>query len=114
MKKFALIGEIDSAVKELFRNIADEKGYALIAAETMLDHAHLLIGLDGSCDLSNVVKMFKGISARKIFQTFPRLKQQLKINNFWARRYAYKEISLNRLQIIINYIANQKKDLHII
>ena len=45
MKKYLLLGEIDSKVHDLFRLIAKEKDFQLLAYETMLDHAHLLLVL---------------------------------------------------------------------
>jgi REP element-mobilizing transposase RayT len=75
---------------------------------------HLLIGLEEPQDLAWAVKQFKGISSRKIFQEFKRLKQDFRINNFWARRYGAKEIPLDRVKTVLDYVLNQKKDLHIV
>ena len=58
--------------------------------------------------------MFKGISARKIFQEFPLLKVQVRTNNFWARRYDAKQIPKEKLGKVIQYIRNQRKDLCIL
>ena len=37
-----------------------------------------------------------------------------KTNNFWARRYGSKEVPPEGIQTTINYILDQKKDLHVI
>jgi len=114
MKKFMLIDVIDIEIHRIFKIIANEKNFLLLASGSLPDHAHLLIGLNENKSLSQAVKMTKGISARKIFQEFPRLKEQFKTNNLWAKRYNYKEIPKDNLQTIIQYINNQKKGLHLI
>lgn len=114
MKKFVLLYDIDVRIHELFEQISREKNIQLLAHETMVDHAHILIGLENHQDLSAAVKMIKGISARRIFQEFPLLKQQIKANNFWARRFGYKEVPEEGLPRVIKYIHDQKKNLHIV
>ena len=109
-RKRILLGEIDNQIHELFPKIAEEKGYNLIAFETMIDHTHLLLGLTEEQELSVVIKMFKGITARRMFQEFPMLKFQIRSNNFWARRFEAKEVAPRNLAIVIQYINDQKKD----
>jgi len=105
-----LLGEVEEKVFELFRQIAEEKGYDLIACEAMVDHVHLLLRLSPEQDLSTAIKMFKGISARRVFQAFPNLKMDIGLNNLWARRYGSKTIPPERIPRLIAYIQNQKKD----
>ncbi len=113
-KKFMLVDIIDSRIHELFKQISEEKDIRLVASGSMPDHAHLLVGLENNQDLSWAVKLFKGISSRKIFQEFIMLKQDFRTNNFWARKYGAKEVAAEGLQATADYIRNQKKDLHII
>jgi len=114
LKKYILVDDIDSSIHGLFRRISEEKGIQLITSGSLLDHAHLLIGLEDRQALPWAVKMFKGISSRRISQEFRFLKQDFKVNNFWARRYGAKEVAMEGLKTIANYIRNQKKDLYII
>ncbi len=113
-KRYLLVDMIDSRVHELFRQIADEKGIKLLASGSLPDHMHLLIGLKDDQDLSWAVKQFKAISSRRIFQEMKMLKQDLRINNFWARRFGFKEICPEKIQTVIDYVLNQKKDLNLI
>ncbi|MBN3033366.1 MAG: IS200/IS605 family transposase [Candidatus Saganbacteria bacterium] len=113
-KKYLLIDMIDPRIHELLRGIAVEKGIELLASGSLPDHMHLLVGLKEDQVLSWAVKQLKAISARKIFQEVKLLKQDLRINNFWARRYGYKEIRPERIQIATDYVLNQKKDLYLL
>jgi len=114
LKKYLLVDIIDSRIHELFEQIAEEKGIRLFASGSLPDHAHLLIGLEKPQDLSWAVMMLKGISSRRIFQEFRLLKRDFRTNNFWARKYGAKEVAMEELQTITNYVRNQKKDLHVV
>ena len=114
LKKYLLVDEIDTTIHELFKQIAVEKKIKLLASGSLPDHMHLLIGLENNQDLSWAVKIFKGISARRIFQEFKSLPQDLRINNFWGRRYGSKLVPEGALKTTLNYVLKQKKDLHII
>ena len=114
LKKYMLVDEIDRDIHALFKQIAKEKGIKLLASGSLPDHMHLLIELDDRQELSWAVQMLKGISSRRIFQEYSMLKQDLKTNNFWARKYGFKQISEPALPVTLKYVQNQKKDLHII
>ena len=114
LKKYLLVDIIDARVHDLFKQIAEEKKIKLLASGSLPDHMHLLVGLEGDQDLSLAIKLFKGISSRRVFQEFKRLKQDFRTNNFWARRYGSKEVPPEGIQTTINYILSQKKDLYII
>jgi putative transposase len=109
-----LVDSIDKTIQDLFDCISREKKIALLAQGTLLDHAHLLIGLRTDQDLPWAVKMFKGISARRLFQRNPLLKQNLMTNNLWARKYAAREVPVENVSVVVKYVLNQKKDLFVL
>ena len=113
-RKYMLIDDIDSRIHELFKQIAEEKRILLLASGSLLDHAHILIGLENDQSLSWAVMMLKGSSSRRICQEFKWLKQDFRVNNFWARKYGAKEVETTALQRVANYVLNQKKDLHVL
>ncbi len=113
LKKRLLLDEIDKRISELFDEISKEKGIDLLAQGSLVDHAHLLVALQIDQDLAWAVKMFKGISARKILQEYHWICHEFRVNNFWARKYGAKEIPIASLTKVTRYILNQKKDLHL-
>src|SRR3989339_707282 len=113
-KRRILIDEIDKEISIFFEEISKNKNIRLVAHGTLPDHAHLLLELTNRDELPKAVKFLKGISARRIFKTFPILKEQMKINNLWARKYAFKEVPEEALVTVSRYVSNQKKDLHLI
>lgn len=107
-RKWLLEAEIDEKVKELIPQIAKEKHIAILACETMIDHVHLMLKLAPG-DLSRAMFLLKGISSRRIFQTFPELKLDAGIRVFWQARYAFKIVPANALESVKSYISTQKE-----
>ena len=112
-RRFMLNDEIDQRIHELFEQISKEKQITLLASGSLPEHMHILVGLEDDQELSWAMKSLKGISSRKIFLEFSWLKEHFRINNFWARRYAAKEVPVGALRTVAAYVRNQKKDLHI-
>ena len=112
-KKYLLVDVIDVKTHKLFRQIAEEKKVYLIASGSLPDHAHLLIGLSDCQELPWAIKMFKGISSRKLCQEFKLLRYELKTDNIWARKYGAREILEEDLPTVKNYVLNQKKGFYV-
>ena len=110
-RKRILVDDIDKYLHELFIKIATDKHLTLLAFGTMPEHAHLLLKLNVTDNLSYAVKMFKGISSRRVFQQFPALRFQFRTNNLWARGYGYREIPEENIPVVIDYVNNQKDHL---
>jgi putative transposase len=108
-RKRVLMGEIDERMHELFEKIAADKGFGLIAYETMINHAHFLVSISNGYSLPRIVKMLKGVSARRIFQEFPRLKEQMREKHFWAKNYAANPVPKEILTVVMHYIKGQKE-----
>lgn len=62
-----LVNKIAEDLKELHETIAREKGVTLIMQEVMPDHVHLFITMHPKFAPADVVKIFKGITAKKLF-----------------------------------------------
>jgi len=57
--------------------MADEYGFDILALEIMSDHIHLSLSAPPKYSSATLVKLFKGITARKLFKEFPELKIEL-------------------------------------
>jgi len=86
-RKSILKGEIKEFLEELFKEIAQEYGFEILAMEVMPDHIHLFISAPPKYSPSTIVKIFKGISAKKLFQKFPELRKEYWKNHLWAPSY---------------------------
>ena len=72
----AVLGPYREALTDILHSIAKDKGWKILAVEVMPDHIHLFVSVPPSIAPSEVVKCFKGSSARKLLVEFPELVQQ--------------------------------------
>jgi len=64
-------------LKLLHEKTAKKKGVTLVTQEIMPDHVHLFITMHPKFSPANIVKIFKGITAKKIFEMHPEIKNKL-------------------------------------
>ncbi|MGV3598591.1 MAG: IS200/IS605 family transposase [Bacteroidota bacterium] len=84
--------------------VAELKGYDIVEVNSMPDHVHVLLRLNPSQNISDVVKHIKGITAHWINQ------QQLTPTNFeWQEGYGAFSVSSFMVRKVIAYIQNQQK-----
>lgn len=102
--------EIEAYLKELFQEIAEGKGFEVVVMEVgEQDHVHVFASAHPKIAPSYIVKMLKGISARKLFLKFPRLKNKLWGGHLWNSSFYIETIGSISEETIRKYIENQKK-----
>ncbi|MBW9216921.1 IS200/IS605 family transposase [Anoxybacillus sp. ST70] len=103
-----LVGDIDTRLKEILHQIAEEHGFAIVQMESDSDHIHLLIDCTPQHSIPNMIKALKGVSARLLFKEFPQLKEKLGGGNLWNPSYFVATVSEHTEAQIKQYIQNQK------
>src|SRR5690606_29457900 len=63
-RRRVLGGRIEERLKDLIREVVDEKGAWLVEMEVMPDHVHLLVEVDPQYGIHRLVKAIKGRSSR--------------------------------------------------
>ncbi|MGC5326668.1 IS200/IS605 family transposase [Brevibacillus sp. SYSU BS000544] len=102
--------EIEAYLKKVFHEIAQDKGFELVMVEVEeKDHVHVFASAHPKVAPSYIVKMLKGISARKLLLKFPQLKKRLREGNLWNNSFFIETIGSISEQAIKKYIENQKK-----
>lgn len=104
-----LFGEVDRDLKIILNQIATDNDIQIIEMETDKDHIHLLIECKPQHIIPNMVKSFKGVSARLLFKQHPSLKSKLWGGHLWNPSYFVATVSENTEEQIKAYIKNQKK-----
>ena len=105
-----LTSEIEKYLKELFREIANEKGFEVVMMEVgEQDHVHVFASAHPKIAPSYIVKMLKGISGRKLFLQFPEMKQRLWKGHLWNSSYYIETVGSISEDVIKKYIAKQSK-----
>lgn len=78
--------------------------------EIMPDHIHLLISFKPKYAPTNIVKAFKGGSARMFFEKHPEIKaQKFWGGHLWSHSYYMSTLGNMSRETVKNYIANQKR-----
>lgn len=107
-RKAVLKGGVEEYLKQLFKDIADEKGFTISSMEVMEDHVHLFVSAHPKIEPSYIVKMLKGISARKLLLTYPELTKELWKGHLWNNSFYIETIGSISEDVIKKYIENQK------
>ncbi|OLV20007.1 IS200/IS605 family transposase [Deinococcus marmoris] len=102
-----LVGEVADGLKDILRDIAAQNGLEIITMEVMPDHVHLLLSATPQHAIPDFVKALKGASARRMFSTFPQLKQKLWGGNLWNPSYCILTVSENTRAQVQHYIESQ-------
>lgn len=109
-----LKGSIDSDLKQILYEVADEYGFSIDHMEIGLDdHIHLLVSAPPKLSVTNIVRWLKGISARKLFQLHPELKNSYWLKegdrHLWAPSYFVESIGTTNADAVAKYIDDQRR-----
>lgn len=99
-------GDIEARLKQIIRDVCDERGAHLIELETMPDHVRLLVECDPQYGIHRLVKQIKGRSSRLLRDEFPTLRSRLP--TLWTNSYFVATVGGAPLAVIKEYVANQK------
>ena len=74
------------------------------------DHIHILTNFPPKHSGSDIVRIFKSITARELFKQFPMLKKELWGGEFWSDGYYLATISEHgNWKVVEQYVENQGK-----
>lgn len=99
-------GDIEARLKQIIRDVCDERGAHLIELETMPDHVRLLVECDPQYGIHRLVKQIKGRSSRLLRDEFPTLRSRLP--TLWTNSYFVATVGGAPLAVIKEYVSNQK------
>ncbi|MBD2244656.1 IS200/IS605 family transposase [Nostoc sp. FACHB-888] len=97
-------------LKEVLIETAIIYKFKVESLEVVEDHVHVLVSATPQHTIPNIVKMLKGISARKLFLKFPELKKKLSGGHLWNPSYFVSTVSENTEAQIKRYIENQNAE----
>lgn len=105
-RRRVLGGPIEARLKEIVREVVDEKGAWLVEVEVKPDHVHLLVEVDPQLGVHRLVKAIKGRSSRVLREEFPALKSRLP--TLWTNSYFVATVGGAPLEVVKKYVENQK------
>ncbi|MGI2906418.1 IS200/IS605 family transposase [Tolypothrix sp. VBCCA 56010] len=83
-RRKVLTGAISTRIRQIFLELAIEKGWDILALEVAPDHIHLFVSVKPTDTPHLVVKAFKGHSSYYLRKEFPEL---LKMPSLWTSSY---------------------------
>ena len=105
-RKRMLVGDIEKRLKEILNEVANEFDFKIIEMEIMPDHVHMIVDCNPRFGIMECVKKIKSVSARILRAEFPRLKTSMP--NLWTRSAFISTVGSVSLEVVKNYIENQK------
>ena len=97
---------IDTRMKELVLEIANDCDFKILDMEVMSDHVHLLIYCNPRYGILNCVKHIKQVTSHILKKEFPIIKS--KIPTLWTRSSFISSVGSVSLETVKQYIENQK------
>lgn len=83
-RKKVLVKDVADRLRGILHEIAQTKGFEILALEIQPDHVHLFFSAPPAIAPSLAIQWFKGITARTLFVEFPSLKKVLRKGHLWA------------------------------
>jgi putative transposase len=106
-RRGVLVGEVEVRLKVLLHDIARDLSVSLREVEVMSDHVHVLMDVDPQFGVHRAVRVMKGRTSRVLRVEFPRLRARLP--TLWTNSYFVSTVGGAPLDIVKQYIANQKR-----
>ena len=108
-RKQLLKGSITDDVKQEILDIANTRGYEIIAIETDKDHIHFLLSYDTADRVCDIVKIIKQETAYHLWQKYSSVlsRQYWKEKTFWSDGYFACSIGEVSSATIQKYVESQ-------
>lgn len=101
------MGDIPGYLRQLLVETAIQYDFRIETLEIVSDHVHALVSATPQHTIPNIVKVLKGVSARKLFLKFPELKNKLWGGHLWNPSYFVSTVSENTEAQVKKYIESQ-------
>jgi putative transposase len=112
-RKALLAPQTRGAILEIASGIEERYDVQFEKIGTDGDHIHLLCSFHPKYGGSQVVTMFKSITARELFKRFPELRKELWGGEFWSDGYYLATVSeRGNWKTVEQYVANQGKTMN--
>jgi putative transposase len=98
---------IRERLKQIIWSLTDELGIEILAQEPAEDHHYILFKATPTTNLSNVVNVIKGVTARRLRQEFPQTKEFLWGDSFWSNSYFIASTGQVSIDVLMQYVESQ-------
>ena len=111
-RKSLLTNEVPHAIVEIAQEISERYDIEFEKIGTDQDHIHILASFAPKYSGSDVVRIFKSITAKQLFVRFPLLRKELWGGEFWSDGFYLATIGeRGNWKAVEKYVANQGKTM---
>ena len=111
-RKALLTDEIPLAICQIAQEISLRYDIEFEKIGTDENHIHLLVSFPPKYGGSEVVGMFKSITAKQLFLKFPELRKELWGGEFWSDGFYLATVSeRGNWKVVEKYVSNQGKTM---
>jgi putative transposase len=108
-RRKALYKELRRYLREVFRQLAEQKESRIEEGHLMPDHVHMMIAIPPKYAVSQVVGYIKGKSAIHLARTYGERKRNFVGQHFWARGFFVSTVGRDE-EVIREYIRRQEEE----
>jgi putative transposase len=117
-RRQVFFGDVRERLMQVLRETCLMRDWVVLGMEVMPDHVHLFLSVPPKWSPSDVAKILKGVSARRILQEFPRLRQRSRHSakpgskgggHLWTPSFYVGSAGNISAQTIQRYIESQRK-----
>ncbi len=106
-RRRVLVGSVADRLKAILLDVATEREWEVIAQEVMPEHVHLFASAPPTVSPTDLVKVFKGVSARLLLKEFPLLARRTGRGTLWAPSYFVGTAGNVSAETVRRYIEEQ-------
>ena len=105
--KPVLRGAVGQRVRDLIRQTCATLDVEIVKGHVAVDHVHLLVSVPPQVSVSDLMRLIKGRSSRRMLDEFGELKKQFWGQHLWARGYFAVSSGNVTDDVIARYIEMQ-------
>lgn len=107
-RRKVLVGAVETSLKKLLFQVAEEKGFLIKTMEVMPDHVHVFVSAHPKYAPGYLYKVLKGITGRLLFIRHPELKNKLWNGKLWNPSTFTETVGHISEETVQRYIEEQK------
>jgi putative transposase len=108
-RRKVLYRELRRYLREVFRQLAQQKESRIEEGHLMPDHVHMMIAIPPKYAVSQVIGYIKGKSAIHLARTYGERKRNFVGQHFWARGFFVSTVGRDE-EVIREYIRRQEEE----
>ena len=105
-RRKVLTPPIQERLKEIVLSMQEKNNFMVLEMEVVPDHVHLLLDIDPTIGVQQIVSRIKGRTSHDLNREFPEL--QRKLPTLWTRSKFIATVGSVSLEAVRQYIENQK------